>query len=203
MFTGLIESIGTIARRTDVNGGARLEVSAAFAAELSAGESVAVNGVCLTAIDVTAATFAAELSPETLRATSLAALAAGSRVNLERAVRADSRMGGHFVLGHVDTTSEITSWAPQGDHWWLELSLPKAIETWVVEKGSIAVDGISLTIATLSEASFGCQIVPHTRAHTNLTDRKTGDLVNLEADIIGKYAARLRSLERGSATSST
>ena len=204
MFTGLIESIGTIARRDDLNGGARLEVSAPFAAELSKGESVAVNGVCLTAIDLRPDSFAAELSPETLRATSLGGLKSGSRVNLERAVRADARLGGHFVLGHVDITAEILKWEPasavatagkpQGDHWWLELALPKAVEMWVVEKGSIAVDGISLTIARLGLTSLGIQIVPHTRSHTNLSDRRLGDLVNLEADIIGKYAARLRSL---------
>lgn len=196
MFTGLIESIGTIARRRDHNGGATLEVSASFAAELSEGESVAVNGVCLTAVDLRADSFAAELSPETLRATSLGGLQAGRRVNLERAVRADARLGGHFVLGHVDTTAEILKWEPQGDHWWLELALPAAIEMWVVEKGSIAVDGISLTIARLSTASFGIQIVPHTRSHTNLSDRRLADRVNVEADIIGKYAARLAQLAR-------
>lgn len=197
MFTGLIEAVGTVVRRDDANGGARVEVSAPFAAELTVGESVAVNGVCLTAIGLKPDAFTAELSPETLRATSLGSLAAGSRVNrvnLERAVRADARMGGHFVLGHVDATAKITSWASQGDHWWLELALPKAIELWVVEKGSIAVDGISLTIAQLGAASFAIQVVPHTRAHTNLSDRRAGDTVNLEADIIGKYAARLRSL---------
>lgn len=194
MFTGLIESIGTIARREDLNRGARLEVTAPFAAELSEGESVAVNGVCLTAIGLRAQSFDAELSPETLRATSLGKLNAGGRVNLERAVRADARLGGHFVLGHVDTTAEIVKWEPQGDHWWLELALPKSIEGWVVEKGSIAVDGVSLTIAKLAAQSIGIQIVPHTRSHTNLSDRRLGDFVNLEADIIGKYAARLRSL---------
>lgn len=202
MFTGLIESIGTIVRRDVVNGGARLEVSAPFAAELAMGESVAMNGVCLTAIALDADAFAAELSPETLRATSLGQLATGGRVNLERAVRADARLGGHFVLGHVDTTTRILEWAAEGDHWWLELELPRAIEAWVVEKGSIAVDGISLTVARLRE-TLGIQIVPHTRSHTNLADRRPGDLVNLEADIIGKYAARLRSLERASARSST
>ena len=194
MFTGLIEALGTVTRRDDAVGGVRLEVAAPFAPELSEGESVAVNGVCLTAVGLTAGAFLAELSPETLRATSLGQIAAGTRVNLERAVRADGRLGGHFVLGHVDATAAIDRWEPQGDHWWLEVKLPKAIEQWVVEKGSIAVDGISLTIARLSQASVGIQNVPHTRAHTNLADRRSGDMVNLEADIIGKYAARLRSL---------
>jgi riboflavin synthase len=195
MFTGLIEAVGEIHELTrGTTGGATLVVSAPFAEELVAGESVAVNGVCLTAVSHAASTFTAELSPETLRATSLGGLDVGGRVNLERAVRADSRLGGHFVLGHVDATATITSWEPQGDHWWLELSLPKAIELWVVAKGSIAVDGISLTVARLESSSLGIQIVPHTRTHTNLADRKAGDTVNVEADIIGKYAARLRSL---------
>jgi riboflavin synthase len=204
MFTGLIESIGTIARRDDLAGGARLEVTAPFAAELTHGESVAVNGVCLTAIDLAAGSFAAELSPETLRATSLGGLATGSHVNLERAVRADARLGGHFVLGHVDTIARILKWESQGDHWWLELELPKAIEMWVVEKGSVAIDGVSLTIARLrqgsggqaNESSIGIQIVPHTRSHTNLSTKRPGDVVNVEADIIGKYAARLAGLTR-------
>jgi riboflavin synthase len=202
MFTGLIEAVGEIERIDVRESGATLVVSAPFARELSTGESVAVSGVCLTAVESSPTTFSAELSPETLRATSLGRLQTGSRVNLERAVRADARLGGHFVLGHVDTTTEISTWQAQGDHWWLSLHLPEAIEMWVVEKGSIAVDGISLTIAELGASSLGIQIVPHTRAHTNLADRKPGDLVNLEADIIGKYAARLRSLERASAASS-
>ncbi len=199
MFTGLIESVGAIERMGSgaADGlGATLVVSAPFAGELSIGESVAVSGVCLTAVRCSASQFSAELSPETLRATSLSRLGVGSRVNLERAVRADARLGGHFVLGHVDTTAEIRSWGPQGDHWWLELQLPNAIEAWVVEKGSIAVDGISLTIARLGRDSLGIQIVPHTRACTNLADRRPGDLMNLEADIIGKYAARLTQLAR-------
>jgi riboflavin synthase len=196
MFTGLIESVGNVESRTAGDSGATVVVTAPFTAELSEGESVAVNGVCLTAVRCTPSTFSADLSPETLRSTSLRRLDAGRRVNLERAVRADARLGGHFVLGHVDATAEITTWESQGDHWWLELQLPKAIEMWVVEKGSIAVDGISLTIAKLEASSLGIQIVPHTRAHTNLSDRRPGDLVNLEADIIGKYAARLAQLSR-------
>jgi len=212
MFTGLIESVGTI---ESVDGG-NLVVMAPFARELSLGESVAVNGVCLTAVDSDPSSFTAQLSPETLRVTSLGRLTPGSRVNLERAVRADARLGGHFVLGHVDATAAISKWEPafaeavasaeasadrsagkpQGDHWWFEVVLPNALESWVVEKGSIAVDGISLTIARLSADSLGIQIVPHTRAHTNLGDRRVGDIVNLEADIIGKYAARLAQLAR-------
>jgi riboflavin synthase len=218
MFTGLIEAIGRVERVTATEGGVRLEVSAPFAAELASGESVAVNGVCLTHVGARdSARFVAELSPETLRATTLGEVAEGTAVNLERAVRADARLGGHFVLGHVDATALITSWQPEGDHWWLEVALPPAMDAWVVEKGSIAVDGISLTIARLRQGSggqavrqgsggqaarqgsgwtIGIQIVPHTREHTNLAQRQAGERVNLEADIIGKYAARLAELAR-------
>jgi riboflavin synthase len=213
MFTGLIEAVGQIQRVTPTDRGARLEVSAPFAGELAQGESVAVNGVCLTHVGGDGDGLIAELSPETLRATTLGDLSTGAVVNLERAMRADARLGGHFVLGHVDTTTTITEWRPEGDHWWLELAVPSAIDTWVVEKGSIAVDGISLTIARLRQGSggqaqrqgsggegqswtIGIQIVPHTRAHTNLAHRRAGERVNIEADIIGKYAARLADLAR-------
>ena len=202
MFTGLIESIGTIDRTDDSAAGRRIRVRADVAGELCLGESIAVNGVCLTVVMSDADAFAADVSPETLRVTTLDDLVAGSRVNLERSLRADARLGGHFVLGHVDATAVVTTFHAEGDSWWLELELPLAIEAWVVPKGSIAVDGISLTIARLSEGSggqpsLGFQIVPHTRAHTNLADRQPGDRVNLEADIIGKHAARLAELSRG------
>jgi riboflavin synthase len=204
MFTGLIESIGMVERLDDATSGRRLRIRTDFAAELQLGESVAVNGVCLTVVAADTGGFAADVSPETLRVTSLGTLDISSRVNLERSLRADARLGGHFVLGHVDTTSRIVRFDPQGDSWWLEVELPAEIAAWVVQKGSIAVDGISLTIARLEEgsgkgASLGFQIVPFTRQHTNLADRKPGDLVNLEADIIGKHAARLAELSRGPA----
>lgn len=197
MFTGLIESIGTVERLTDSSAGRRLRVRAALSDELQLGESISVNGVCLTAVAMGEGAFEADVSPETLRVTTLGGLAAGDRVNLERSLRADARLGGHFVLGHVDATTAITRWESQGDSWWLELDLPAPLAMWVVEKGSVAVDGISLTIARLSHNSLGIQIIPHTRAHTNLADRRAGHRVNLEADIIGKYAARLAELSRG------
>lgn len=203
MFTGLIESIGTVERLDESPAGRRIRVAAAVASELALGESIAVSGVCLTVVDRDASGFAADVSPETLRVTTLGGLAIGSRVNLERSLRADARLGGHFVLGHVDATTTITRWEAQGDSWWLEVELPDALAAWVVEKGSIAVDGISLTIAQLREglgvfpSTLGIQIIPHTRAHTTLADRQAGDRVNLEADIIGKYAARLAELSRG------
>ena len=202
MFTGLIESIGTVERLEDSPAGRRIRVGAGVANELTLGESIAVSGVCLTVVDRDASGFAADVSPETLRVTTLGGLAIGSRVNLERSLRADARLGGHFVLGHVDATTRVTAWEAQGESWWLVLELPAALASWVVQKGSIAVDGISLTVARLDDhagghASVGIQIIPFTREHTTLADRRVGDRVNLEADIIGKYAARLAELSRG------
>jgi riboflavin synthase len=197
MFTGLIESTGTIEQLNESPAGRRLRVAAAVASDLQLGESIAVSGVCLTVVDRDASGFAADVSPETLRVTTLGALGVGSRVNLERSLRADARLGGHFVLGHVDATTRVRSWQAQGESWWLELELPGALAAWVVQKGSIAVDGISLTVASLDGDQLGIQIIPFTREHTTLSDRRAGDRVNLEADIIGKYAARLAELSRG------
>lgn len=197
MFTGLIESIGTVERLDETAAGRRLRIGAAVAADLQLGESIAVSGVCLTVVAVDAAGFAADVSPETLRVTTLGGLAIGGRVNLERSLRADARLGGHFVLGHVDATTPVTVWEPQGESWWLEVQLPDALASWVAQKGSIAVDGISLTVASLNDDRVGIQIIPFTRDHTTLVDRHAGDRVNLEADIIGKYAARLAELSRG------
>lgn len=200
MFTGLIESIGTVEQLVEAPAGRRLRVRTDVAAELQLGESIAVSGVCLTVVDRDAQSFAADVSPETLRVTSLGALALGSRVNLERSLRADARLGGHFVLGHVDATTRVIGFAPQGESWWLELELPSVFAPWVVQKGSIAVDGISLTVASLSEDRIAIQIIPFTREHTTLADLTAGDRVNLEADIIGKYTARLAELSRGPAS---
>lgn len=202
MFTGLIESTGTVERLDESAAGRRLRIGAMVSGELLLGESIAVSGVCLTVVEQDARGFAADVSPETLRVTTLGGLSIGSRVNLERSLRADARLGGHFVLGHVDATTRVTSWEPQGDSWWLEIELPDALQSWVVQKGSIAIDGISLTVARLrqgsgGQASLGVQIIPFTREHTTLADRHAGDRVNLEADIIGKYAARLAELSRG------
>ena len=152
--------------------------------------------MCLTVVGGDASGFDADVSPETLRVTTLGQLAPGRRVNLERSLRADARLGGHFVLGHVDATAEVVSFVAHGDSWWLEVTLPSALAAWVVQKGSIAVDGISLTVASLDHDRFGVQIIPFTREHTTLADRAAGDAVNLEADIIGKYAARLADLSR-------
>jgi riboflavin synthase len=194
MFTGLIEATGTVERLTTAPTGTRLRVATPLASSLQLGESVAVNGVCLTVASTDSGGWEADVSPETLRVTTLGGLASGRRVNLERALRAGAALGGHFVLGHIDATGRVVSWAAQGDSWWLEIELPATMAPWVVEKGSLAVDGISLTIASLTGNIVGLQIVPFTRAHTALADCAPGDTVNLEADIIGKYVARAAQL---------
>lgn len=196
MFTGLIETTGTVSASIASPAGRRMTIAAPLAGELGIGESIAVSGVCLTVVARDAATFAADVSPETLRVTTLGGLAPGHRVNLERSLRADARLGGHFVLGHVDAVAEILDWRPDGESWWLEVALPPGLAAWTVTKGSIAVDGISLTVAHLGSDRFGVQIIPHTRQATTLADRQPGHRVNLEADIIGKYAARLAELSR-------
>jgi riboflavin synthase len=194
MFTGLVEATGRVERLDSRDDGRRLHVSAPFAAELREGDSVAVNGVCLTVVKTDGRTFTADLSRTTLGATSLGAVGAGRLVNLERPVRADARMGGHFVLGHVDQTSSIRTFGPDGDGYWLEVDVPDALGPYVIPKGSIAIDGISLTIASLTARTVGVQIVPFTFANTSLREAREGDAVNLETDVLGKYVARL--LER-------
>jgi riboflavin synthase len=191
MFTGLIESVGRVGRMDGEVQGRRLRVETPLAAELTAGESVAVNGVCLTVETAGEAAFEATVSPETAGVTTLGGLRAGDAVNLERPLRADGRFGGHFVLGHVDGVGRIVRIAPQGDCVWVDVELPAALAPLVILKGSIAVDGISLTVASLAGARIGVQIVPHTWAHTALSDAREGDPVNVEADVIGKHVARL------------
>ena len=191
MFTGLIETTAFVERVDPLAEGRRLRVATPMGAELRDGDSVAVNGVCLTAVAVDAAGFSADVSPETLRVTTLGGLGAGRRVNLERPLRADGRLGGHFVLGHVDGVGRISALRPEGESYWLDVTFPADLATLLVLKGSITVDGISLTVASLDADRFGVQIVPFTFDHTALSSSRLGEAVNLEADIIGKYVARL------------
>jgi riboflavin synthase len=193
MFTGLVETTGRIESIAGGAAGQRLIVHTALGGELAAGDSVAVNGVCVTVVGCDTQGFGADLSPVTLSVTSLGAMSTGRVVNLERPVRADARMGGHFVLGHVDAVGRIVTWRADGESSWLEIDIPSALEPLVIPKGSIAIDGISLTIAALSPGRIGVQIVPFTRAHTSLDHARVGDVVNLEADVLGKYVARLLS----------
>jgi riboflavin synthase len=195
MFTGLIEAVGRVAAVDEHAGGHRLAIETPLAAELALGDSIAVSGVCLTVVSRSASMFAVDVSPETLRVTTLGGWIAGRRVNLERPVRADDRLGGHFVLGHVDAVTELTTLRADGDCYWLDFRLPEAVEAALIPKGSISLDGISLTVAALAEQTFAVQIIPHTWAATTFSDLVPGAAVNVEGDVLGKYVARLMSLQ--------
>jgi riboflavin synthase len=196
MFTGLIESVGQIAEARPTAGGVRLRVSTELAGELVLGESVAINGVCLTVVATEFGTIDADVSPETARVTTLESLRPGAAVNLERSMRADARIGGHFVQGHVDATGSIAEIAREGDSYRVTVMYPAAFESLLVAKGSVAVDGISLTVASVGEDRFDVQIIPFTWGHTNLSQHAVGALVNLEFDILGKYVARALDVRR-------
>ncbi|HEY7498819.1 MAG TPA: riboflavin synthase [Vicinamibacterales bacterium] len=191
MFTGLIEATGTVASISPRGAGLRLAVATDLAPELSNGESLAVNGVCLTVI-ADRGGVEADISPETARVTTLGGLRAGTVINLERSMRADARIGGHFVQGHVDGTGTIDALRQEGDAWRVTVAFPPELSRYLVVKGSIAVDGISLTIASIDASGnrFDVQIIPFTWGHTNLQHARIGDRVNLECDILGKYVAR-------------
>jgi riboflavin synthase len=191
MLTGLIEATGRIDALDLTPAGGRVHVAAALGADLRTGDSVAVNGVCLTAIDPDRTGFTADLGPATLAATTFGRLATGRVVNLERPLRAGDRLGGHFVLGHVDGTGAIRGIRAEGDSRWFDVAIPADLEPLVISKGSIAIDGISLTIAALAPGRVTVQIIPHTLARTSLGEAQVGDAVNLEADVLGKYIARL------------
>jgi riboflavin synthase len=194
MFTGIIEGTGTVAglAAADDGSGARLEVDAPWlAGRLALGESVAVNGCCVTVAEATAAGFAADLHAETLRRTALGGLAAGAVVNLERPMALGGRLGGHLVQGHVDGVARVLERQPVGDGEEVRVELPPGLERYVVEKGSVAVDGVSLTVAGVGDGWFSVALVPHTLAVTTLGRRRPGDLVQLEVDVVAKYVERL------------
>lgn len=193
MFTGLVEAVGTIRSLEHRGEAARLTLETVLTEEFSPGESLAVNGCCLTVTDKEEGV-SFDLLVETLHRTNLGNLRPGSRVNLERALRADGRFGGHFVQGHVDTTAEVVSSETQGADLHLLIEIPAGGAAFFVEKGSIAVNGVSLTVATLGENHFGLWIIPHTLQETNLGDLKPGDRVNLEYDMLAKYALRQLAL---------
>lgn len=191
MFTGLVEATGRIRSIEFCGDQARLSVELPFADELNDGESVAVNGCCLTVTSHDDETACFDVLKQTLDVTSLGELSQGRQVNLERAMLAGGRFGGHFVQGHVDATGEILDLSEHGQDYRLEISLPKEIQSLCIDKGSLAIDGISLTIAELNDASAVFWIIPHTMQETRLNDAEVGQKVNLEADVIAKHVAKL------------
>jgi riboflavin synthase len=192
MFTGIIEELGKIAA-LDVRGDAgKIKISASLVTEnTNEGDSIAINGVCLTALNVQKDSFTADVSNETLNRTTLGRLSVGAPVNLERAVTPSTRLGGHIVQGHVDGRGKFLAAARSGDFWTVKIAYPAEIGQYLVYKGSISVEGISLTIANLDDASFEIAVIPKTWELTNLSALKNGDAVNLEVDVIAKYVERI------------
>jgi riboflavin synthase alpha subunit len=192
VFTGIVRERGRVESLAGGDGGVRLRVAApATAAATAIGDSVAVNGVCLTAVEVADGAIAFDAVPETLARSALGRLAEGSDVNLEPALRAGEPLGGHYVQGHVDGVGRVRSLEPEGDGARLQVDAPAELLRLCVEKGSIAVDGVSLTIASLDDGGFSIALVPHTLAVTTLGELAAGDAVNLEADVLAKYVERL------------
>ena len=195
MFTGIIEHTGTIEGLVLNDDGGRVTMHApSVAPSLSVSNSIAVNGCCLTIVDLHNGRFSADLSGETIRKTSFGAkggeLKKGARVNLEQPLTAGKEFGGHFVLGHVDTIGRVTQLNPEGENWWFGVEVPEGFARYVVPKGSITIDGISLTLASWHDNVAEVAVIPYTYQHTNIRDRKPGDAVNLEGDVLGKYVER-------------
>ena len=193
MFTGLIADLGTVASLARGDDGARLRVRTSLAAELAEGDSVAVNGACLTAAAVGDGEFAADVMNRTLELTPLGPLAEGDPVNLELALRAADRLGGHVVQGHVDGTATVAAVTADGFARRIEVELPPELRRYVVERGSVAVDGVSLTVAGLTESGFEVSLIPETLERTNLGSAAPGRVVNIEVDVVARYVERLTS----------
>ncbi len=193
MFTGIVEEVGTVRSLMAQQTGARLRIACSRVLEdAAAGASIAVNGVCVTAVELGEGWFHVDLSPETLHRSNLGQLGEGSVVNLERPLSLADRLGGHLVQGHVDDTAELLSVEPLGDgNWWLKVRIGGDASRYMVHKGSVTLDGISLTIASLDADSLGVAIIPHTYANTNLRTRRPGDRINVEVDLIAKYVEKL------------
>ena len=195
MFTGIIEHSGTIEALALNDDGGRITIHApSVAPSLAVSNSIAVNGCCLTIVDLHNGRLSADLSGETIRKTSFGAkngeLKKGARVNLEQPLTAGKEFGGHFVLGHVDTIGRVTRLTPEGENWWFGVEVPEGFARYVVPKGSITIDGISLTLASWHDNVAEVAVIPYTYQHTNIRDRKPGDAVNLEGDVLGKYVER-------------
>jgi riboflavin synthase len=194
MFTGLIEAVGEVIEVKSISTGYRVRLATDLAREIRPGESVAVSGVCLTMILSDANELHADIGPETARVTTLGSLKRGSLVNLERPLRADGRLGGHFVMGHVDATGSVLDIRQETDFYWLTVGFPSLLAPYLIRKGSVAVDGISLTVAGLGEDRFDVMLIPYTWEHTNLRAVRVHDHVNIECDMIGKYIVRAAEL---------
>jgi riboflavin synthase len=194
MFTGIVEEVGRITRIEQRGESRRITITADHAPkQLKTGDSVSVSGVCLTALDIKPASFCADLAPETWARTSFSRIHKGAQVNLELPMKADGRFGGHIVQGHVDGVGKLISLdrIADSDNWWLHIELPHEVEKYTVYKGSISIEGISLTVAKLEENRCTIAIIPHTVEQTNLHSLKPGDPINLEADLIAKYVEKM------------
>jgi riboflavin synthase len=214
MFTGITEQVGQIESLDHSESGGRLRISfrgtaapgcapetdPAIAASTRLGDSISVNGCCLTVVEFTAAHFTADLSGETLRRTNFGEKKPGHLVNLERPLAAGARLGGHFMQGHVDGIGRVTRLTPEGENWWLSVRVPQDLRRYVAEKGSIALDGISLTVARWHEGTADIAIIPFTYAHTNVRSMSANDAINIETDILAKYVESLLHNEKSQAT---
>ena len=196
MFTGIVEAVGTLAEVKGTGGGFRVRIDTPLSGEMKLGDSLAVNGVCLTVILIDGQHVLADVGPETARVTTLGALQRGQAVNLERPMRGDGRLDGHFVLGHVDGVGVIEEIRAEGESCWLTIGFPPALAPFFIRKGSVAVDGISLTVAGLGERQFDVMVIPYTWGGTTLKTLRKGDKVNLECDMIGKYIVRAMELRK-------
>ena len=194
MFTGLIETIGVVSELKRTSSGFTLSIRTPLGSQLGQGESVSVNGVCLTATTCSDSEWSADIGPETARVTTLGSLVPGQPVNLERSMRADGRFGGHFVQGHADGMGVVDAIRQDGESYWIAVRIPPELEPYLILKGSLAIDGVSLTIARLERGLLDVMIIPFTWAHTTLSSLRVGDRVNLECDMVGKYVARSMEL---------
>jgi riboflavin synthase len=198
MFTGIVEGLGTLAEVKGTGGGFRFRIHTPLSAAMKVGDSLAVNGVCLTAMLIDGDHVHADIGPETSRITTLGTFQRGQEVNLERPLKADGRFDGHFVTGHVDGIGVIDEIRPEGESYWLTIGFPPSLAPLFIRKGSVAVDGISLTLAGLGDRQFDVMVIPFTWGATTLHALRKGDKVNLECDVIGKYVARTMELRRES-----
>jgi riboflavin synthase len=192
MFTGLVEEKGILKDKIPTGDGFQFVIEAKIIMkDLQIGSSVAVNGCCLTVVKIDGNTFAVDTIEETLNKTNLGVLKQGMKVNLERPLAADARLGGHFVLGHIDTTGKVEDVKELSNSHWLTISFPEKFKQYLIYVGSVAIDGVSMTVAELKDKSFSVGIIPHTWKETIFADKKNGDTVNLEFDVLGKYVERI------------